>query len=468
MNGHHETAFAVLGAVMTRHFVMALVFAASLIGTLRAQQDPYTGGMLDGLYHLQDTTTARISSWDRTGGNYDFVKIAPGETKTLAEIPGAGIIRRFYFAPLSSDRMRYRKMVLRIYWDGQKDPCVEVPLGDFFGSGLGTLRYFHSIAMDVNPGMRELDFDAMVSYLPMPFAKGARITLENDGGMSDLIVWYHFDYEQYPDGKLPPNTGRFHAQWRRVPRTQVPAGVPKNTQLGANGFRNTTGDDNYVILDAAGHGNFVGLYLTVDNIAGGWYGEGDDMIFVDGQKWPPTYPGSGHEEVFNAGCCPDKEFSGLYTGFYLIENYKAPFGGKNQMYRFYVNDPVRFQKSIRVTIEHGHDNNFENDYTSTAFWYQDEPHKPFPPMPKASDRLPAWPGEVAEALDRETELRKKVSEDARPGRIKLSDSDAAEWTRLESERNNDFRAFHYDDFIRDVNAMQAILKKYSQYHADQP
>ena len=159
-----------------------------------------------------------------------------------------------------------------------------------------------------------------------------------------------------------------------------------------------------MILDAEGEGTYVGLFLTVDNVAGGWYGEGDDMIFVDGAKWPPTYPGTGHEEVFNSGCCPDAEFWGVYTGFYLIENLNGKFGGKNQMYKFYINDPVRFQKSIRVTIEHGHANNYENDYTSTAFWYQKDPHKAFPVMPSAQERLPGWPRGVGEALEKEAKL----------------------------------------------------------------
>jgi hypothetical protein len=454
---------------MTR-WCVATLFLASFVASfpLHAQNDARGGGLLDNLFHLQDTTTARISSYDRTGGNIDWVQIAPGESKTLAEISGAGVIRRFYMAPLSSDRMRYRKMILRIYWDGQKHPCVEVPLGDFYGSGLGTLRYFHSVAMDVNPGFRGWDFDAMASYLPMPFHKSARITAENDGGNA-VSLWYHFDYELYPDGKLPPNTGLFHAQWRRVSKTPVKAGVPKNSTLGNVSARNQTGDDNYVILDATGRGNYIGLYLIVDNIAGGWYGEGDDMIFVDGAKWPPTYPGSGHEEVFNSGCCPDEEFWGHYTGFYLIENYKAPFGGKNQMYRFYVNDPVRFQQSIRVTIEHGHDNNFENDYTSTAFWYQEDPHKPFPPIPPANDRLPAWPDGVASALERETKFREAIAIDPMSsGKIKLETKDATEWERLEAARNRSFRALHYYDFIRDVDAMEIILKKYPQHTPSQP
>ena len=295
--------------------VLLLLIAEPGQFPLFAQTNQVGVSPLDNLFLLQNTKTSRISSWDSTGGNYDFVSIAPGETKTLAEISGSGIIRRFYMAPLASDRMRYRKLILRMYWDGEKDPCVEVPIGDFFGSGLGTLRYFHSIAMDVNPGFQGWDFDAMVSYLPMPFAKGARITLENDGNVQNFLLWYHIDYEEYPDGSLPLNAGRFHAQWRRIAKTPVKAGNPKNSQLGNSRDSNLTGADNFVILDAAGRGSYIGLYLTIDNIAGGWYGEGDDMIFVDGAKWPPIYPGTGHEEVFNAGACPDKEFWGLYTGF---------------------------------------------------------------------------------------------------------------------------------------------------------
>jgi hypothetical protein len=129
---------------------------------------------------------------------------------------------------------------------------------------------------------------------------------------------------------------------------------------------------------------------------------------------------------------------------------------------------VRFQKSIRVTIEHGHNNNFQNDHTSTAFWYQDEPHKPFPPIAQSDERLPAWPDGVASALQAETRLRQAVSEQARAGKIKLSQADAAEWEKLEASRNVAFRAFHYEDYIRDVNAMEMILKRYPQYKPAQP
>ena len=118
---------------------------------------PAQGRLLDDLFVLKSTKTARLSSYDKSGANHDYVAVAPGETKTLAEISGAGVIRRFYLLAWSvPDRMRYRKLILRMYWDGEKDPSVEVPLGDFFGSGLGTLRYFHSVVVDINTGIPRL------------------------------------------------------------------------------------------------------------------------------------------------------------------------------------------------------------------------------------------------------------------------------------------------------------------------
>jgi hypothetical protein len=411
---------------------------------------------LDDLFRIRDSTTSRISSANLKGNNSDWVIVAPGETKTLARISGAGVVRRFYMAPLAGDRMRYRKSVLRMYWDGAKSPCVEVPLGDFFGSGLGTLRYFHSAVVDVNPGFQGWDFDGMVSYFPMPFEKGALITLENDGNVAGFHLWYHIDVEDFSGGTLPAGSGRFHAQWRREPRTAVHEGNPKNTTVGNAAVENATGEENFLVLDAEGHGNYVGLFLTVDNLAGGWYGEGDDMIFVDGAAWPPTYAGTGHEEIFNSGCCPDVEFWGAYTGFYVIENRDARWGGKNQMYRFYVNDPVRFRKSIRVTVEHGHANNFENDYTSTAFWYQHDPHKQFPSLPAAAQRLPVWPPGVQEAMEKELELQQRLSKE----KIKISEADQKQWDALTRDRNQAFRALRYPEYLRAVAAMEAVIKRY--------
>jgi len=457
--GQQESqAGAVYICRLTVLFLM-LVFVAS--PSLRAQGGcAKQGGPLDGLFLLKDSKTSRISSFDPSGANRDWITIAPGETRSLLEISGTGVIRRFYVAPLAPDRMRYRKVILRMYWDGEKEPSVEVPLGDFFGSGLGTLRYFHSLVVDINPGFRGWDFDGLVSYFPMPFQKGARITLENDGKVPEFRLWYHIDFEQYADGALPPNAGTFHAQWRRVARPPVREGNPKNTTLGNVDVKNTTGEDNYVILDAEGQGSYVGLFLTVDNIAGGWYGEGDDMIFVDGAKWPPTYPGTGHEEIFNSGCCPDAEFWGPYTGFYLIENLNGNFGGKNQMYRFFANDPVRFRKSICVTVEHGHANNFENDYTSTAFWYQKDPHKAFPLMPSAQERLPGWPAGVGEALEKEAKLGAELAAMLNDGKLRLSGPDGKLLQTLVADSNKAFRELRYQDFMRNVLVLESLVNRY--------
>lgn len=458
-NGNNDTHAITL--VIRNASILAALLTFLACPLLRAQEGfTHPEGPLDTLFILRNSKTARISSYDRSGGNHDWIDIAPGETAVLAEIPGAGVIRRFYMAPLAADRMRYRKLVLRMYWDGEKEPSVEVPLGDFFGSGLGTLRYFKSLVVNVNPGHQGWDFDGMVNYLPMPFENGARITLENDGKVPGFRLWYHMDYEQYPGDAMPDNVGRLHAQWRRSIHPTIPPEAVKNTPGGNDAAKNTTGEDNFVILDAEGQGSYVGLFLIVDNVQGGWYGEGDDMIFVDGAKWPPTFPGTGHEEIFNSGCCPDTEFSGPYTGFYLIENYKADFGGKNLMYRFYLNDPVRFEKSIRVTVEHGHANNYDNDYTSTAFWYQKEPHKVFPALPGAQDRLPGWPKEVAEALDKEQKVGYELQLMILGGKVRFSPEDQKRVQALVADSNKAFRALRYQDYIKAVEAEEALVNRY--------
>ncbi len=135
------------------------------------EAEPFFHGPMDDLFLLRNTKTQRISSFNPSGANKDYVIMNPGESLTIADISGAGIIRRFYLAPFGADRMRYRKLMLRMYWDGAEQPCVEVPLGDFFGAGLGTMREIEAGPVRVNPGVSGFDFDGMVSYLPMPFKK---------------------------------------------------------------------------------------------------------------------------------------------------------------------------------------------------------------------------------------------------------------------------------------------------------
>lgn len=334
-----------------------------------------------GMMRLTDTTTARVSSFDRSGANTDYRPLAPGETLELAQLEGAGIVRHVYFSILGG-RHYLRDLVLRAYWDGHETPCVEVPFGDFFGLGHERPRFYSSLMVTVNPGdLGVFGTYGFNSYFPMPYADGARLTLTNEGPEPVAAVWYHIEYEQMD--ALPAGLGRFHAVWNRENPTQA-VGSTVNTTLHAG--INDTGKGNYVVLDAVGHGSLAGIFLNIDNATAKWYGEGDDMIFIDGETWPPSYHGTGSEEIFGGGACPTAEYAGPYTGFHLIGN--LDYSGKISMYRFYVNDPVRFRKSIRMTIEHGHANNFANDYSSTAFWYQADPHKPFGALPPAVARRP--------------------------------------------------------------------------------
>jgi hypothetical protein len=224
------------------------------------------------------------------------------------------------------------------------------------------------------------------AYFPMPFADGAKITLEHRGdrvlGGLFPAFWYHVDYEVY-DAPPPPETLRFHAQWRQE-RPTVAVGERPNVQL--HDGTNLDGRDNYVALEAEGSGQMVGLLLEIENLAGGWYGEGDDMVFLDGERWPPSIHGTGTEEIFGGGACPQTEYAGPWHGFHLIES--ADYAGLVGAYRWFAHDPIRFSRSIRWTIEHGHANNFANDYSSVAYWYQSEPHAAFLPLPERDAMRP--------------------------------------------------------------------------------
>lgn len=156
------------------------------------------------------------------------------------------------------------------------------------------------------------------------------------------------------------------------------------------GCKNTTGDGNYVILEAHGKGHYVGCNLNIHNLREtrewNWYGEGDDMIFIDGEPWPPSLHGTGTEDYFNTAWCPQQEVCTPYHG--IILGGGPNWSGKISVYRYHIQDPVMFDESIKVTIEHGHNNHRSDDLSSTAYWYQSEPHLPFAPLPKVKDRMP--------------------------------------------------------------------------------
>ncbi len=355
------------------------------------------GSSLADLARARPGRRRRVSSWDRSGGNFDFTPLAKGATATIADIEGAGVIRHIWCTMAAPRNPHYaRTTVLRMYWDGSDTPCVEAPIGDFFGIGHGIVKNFWSLPLAMSPQ----DGKGFNCWFPMPFAADARIEVTNEAE-SGMIFYYYVDYEEHD--RLDDDLLRFHAQWRRENPTEGWGEGRFDDDL-ASGERmgearqkawstpNMDGTGNYVILEATGRGHYAGCNLNVDCFARGrddWYGEGDDMIFIDGERWPPSLHGTGTEDYFNTAFCPREEYNSPYHGVTVYSGTDDwPWKGKNSAYRFHIEDPIMFQKSIRVTIEHGHANDMAHDYSSTAYWYQTEPHAPFPAFPPVAERLP--------------------------------------------------------------------------------
>lgn len=351
--------------------------------------------MLSGLHdlaRLRDVRSRRVSSFDPTGGNEDNRVFAPGEVDDIARIDGAGCIRHIWMTSGGNESAALRRMVIRMYWDGETEPSVEAPLGDFFGMGFGLTRSFVSAPLQMGPA----DGRGMNCWFPMPFARGARVVIANEGEAPHAL-YYYIDYEEC--GGLADDVARFHAQWRRENPTDGWLHPSRREELQSDAHSiwnlpeamNPGGAGNYLILEAEGRGHYVGCNLNIDVFerqANDWYGEGDDMIFIDGDE-RPSLSGTGTEDYFGMAYCPLTEYSAPYHGLILYSGTPEwPCGGKNSMYRYHVLDPIHFGKSIRVTIEHGHGNKLSNDYSSTAYWYQTEPHRPFPALPPAAQRLP--------------------------------------------------------------------------------
>ena len=357
---------------------------------------------LGGLPYVKKGRSLRSSSWDRTGGNRDFAQVEPGETHVLADIQGAGIIEHIWVTTRCYSPQYLRKLVLEMYWDGSDTPSVVSPLGDFFGVGHATCTHYVSFPLSMVFGPRRGPKGpfaaAMNSYFPMPFADGARIQLRNESDQRIENLFYYVDYELTTE-QAPEDLGRFHAHYRQEkPATKVvhPSDIENPAPWDLPGT-NLTGAENYVLLDAVGTGHYVGCVLSIDNFDASnqqftWPGEGDDMIFIDGEVWPPSLHGTGTEDYFNAAWgFPSGPYAGPYHGITLGSSVQEHFGLWS-MYRFHIEDPVRFSESIKVTIEHGHANDQGNDYSSVAYWYQLEPHAPLPELPPVAERLPRrWP-----------------------------------------------------------------------------
>ncbi|UVI31977.1 glycoside hydrolase family 172 protein [Paenibacillus spongiae] len=324
--------------------------------------------------------TKRVSSYDRSGGNADWIEIKAGETAELALIPRAGIIKHIWITLMTPDPMIRRNAVIRMYWDQEQAPSVEAPLGDFFGQGWGEEYNFVSLPLAAAPSAGK----ALNCYFPMPFGDGARITLENQSEHAIERFYYYVDYEEHLT--MPETMGRFHAWWNKELTESHPE--EGETEWGIVGPQGSNRSDanNYLLADIAGKGHFVGVNYYVDNPGPMWYGEGDDMWIVDGEPWPGSLHGTGTEDFFNSSWCPNEIYLHPYFGYARIPQHKLGWMGRTHCCRFMMEDPVYFDKSLRASIEHGHDNALTLDICTVSYWYQMEPHKVFPPLPAKESR----------------------------------------------------------------------------------
>ena len=400
------------------------------------------------LARIRPGRSGRISSWDHSGRNQDFWVIGPGEARVLADLEGPGWIRHIWMTqwcrrtlgashidPLEAsetapvfevanalglgwevpDPDYYRKVLIRITWDDQPGPSVLVPLGDFFGVGHSMPNSYESALFTVSAKPEEsLTFGGSASlncWIPMPFQRRALIEVVNENDVP-YGQFFHVDYELTASG-LPDDLGSFHASWSREnPCDGWGPDLQVNTR--STNIANLDGRGNFVVLERAGQGHYVGCNLSVFHRQGSWWGEGDDMIFVDDDTWPPSLHGTGTEDYFNHAWGMQNR-SAPYHGSILHE---ADVPGYSVNYRFHVPDPIRFERSIRVTIEHGHANHLADDWAATAYWFERLPSESVSIAP-IDRRLPTRPeapptgGEFEqpiEGLERREEARQLEAE----------------------------------------------------------
>ena len=293
------------------------------------------------------------------------VVIKPGECFVMADIEGQGAIQQMWMTPCG---VPWRFAILRIYWDGQENPSVECPLGDFFGAGWGEYSPLVSLPVCVNPGC------AFNCYWEMPFRKHCRITITNIDPQSQLTLYYQINYTLT---EVPEDCAYFHAQFRRENPVKY--------------------KDAYTILDGVrGKGHYIGTVMNIGVNNNGWWGEGEIKFYMDGDNEFPTICGTGTEDYF----CGSYNFEN--SRLHQYEAYCTPYAGLNavfrpdglyravqrfSMYRWHIMDPIRFEKDLRVTIQDlgwRHYRKYlplQDDIATVAFWYQNLPTVPFPPLP---------------------------------------------------------------------------------------
>lgn len=359
-----------------------------LMGSLFLISPSCFSASLEDLAKPQLFKARRSSSYDRTGGNADNRPVPPGETVTIADIKTPGCITHLWFTQMYEGRGALRNLVLRAYFDGSPTPCIEAPLGDYFGLGHSATYAYASEPLAVGT------WGGLNSYWRMPFHSSARLTVTNEGRRHCNALYYYVDYEEWDEPR--PDEAHFHAQYRQA-------------------FPCVKGHP-YVILEATGTGHYVGCNLSIEQRQDSWWGEGDDRFFIDGET-TPSIVGTGSEDYFSGAWCYWNEFAYPYIGMPfrgrvrldgIMERYLPHLtreeaakewhwpvawrvGDLWNVYRYHVKDPVPFKTSLRLEIEHGYINNErEDNYSSVAYWYQSHPHGPQPKMPKALERMPDY------------------------------------------------------------------------------
>jgi hypothetical protein len=332
-------------------------------------------GLLESLIHFKKAKTLRASSWDVSGRNGDAWGFKPGETKVLADIKGPGCIKHIWM----TQGQGYRDVLIRIFWDDEENPSVLCPIGDFFGLGNEIVNSYQCYLFNASAwgNNKRNGGCALNCYASMPFKKSARIELVNEGDQPHGQYFY-IDYELY-DEPLGDDVIFFHAQFRRENPCngwghEITVNVHESNIVNKEKL---AWINNYLILDAEGKGHYIGCNLSVSNFQGTWWGEGDDMIWVDGYKWPPDLHGTGSEDYLNHAW-------GMQANAFMRNGssiHESNTNGYQSSYVHHLENPVRFQKEIKVTIEHGHGNHLSNEMSSVAYWYQNEPHKPFGIVP---------------------------------------------------------------------------------------
>ncbi|MGA3100156.1 MAG: glycoside hydrolase family 172 protein, partial [Bryobacteraceae bacterium] len=267
-----------------RRVLAAGGLAAAAPQTALPQGRPASGSplpILPAYARTQAYKSLKQSSFDRTGGNRDSWRVPAGAVQEVFRADGPGVISHIWFTIAAQSDMHLKELVLRAWWDDNPKPSIETPIGDFFGLNLGSYFNYQSEYLACSPGK------SLNCYFAMPYRRSARLNVTNEGKREAGSFYSNIDYMTVPD--LPEDAMYFHAQYRQAaPCVPVITDGPK---------LNLDGRNNYIYTEARGRGHLMGVTLGVLENANGWWGEGDDMIFVDDES-KPAINGTGSEDYF--------------------------------------------------------------------------------------------------------------------------------------------------------------------------